>query len=71
LKLSDPTLLVGRCYVGCQWIGKGADPVENPATANPTPCGLATYFYARDLGRVPRVAEFTDIKYTLHAGLDR
>ena len=32
MKLSDPALLVERCYIGGQWIGEGADPVDNPAT---------------------------------------
>ncbi len=32
MKLADPTLLRDQCYVDGAWIGKGADPVENPAT---------------------------------------
>jgi succinate-semialdehyde dehydrogenase/glutarate-semialdehyde dehydrogenase len=36
---------------------KFADEREAIALANDTPYGLAAYFYARDLGRVWRVAE--------------
>ncbi len=32
MKLADPTLLRDQCYVDGAWIGKGTDPVENPAT---------------------------------------
>ncbi len=32
MKLADPALLRDQCYVDGAWIGKGTDPVENPAT---------------------------------------
>ena len=32
--LSDPALLVDRCYIGGQWIGKPQDGVFNPATGD-------------------------------------
>ncbi|MFM9975124.1 MAG: NAD-dependent succinate-semialdehyde dehydrogenase [Beijerinckiaceae bacterium] len=32
LSLKDPTLLKSQCYVNGEWIGKGTDPVDNPAT---------------------------------------
>lgn len=32
MKLADPTLLREQCYIDGVWTGKGADPVENPAT---------------------------------------
>jgi succinate-semialdehyde dehydrogenase / glutarate-semialdehyde dehydrogenase len=31
MKLNDPALLVDRCYVGGEWIGDPADPIDNPA----------------------------------------
>ncbi len=32
LSLKDPTLLKSQCYVNGEWISKGTDPVDNPAT---------------------------------------
>jgi len=44
MKLSDPTLLAERCFVGGQWIGEPVEPVDNPATGDV-------------LARVPRFGE--------------
>jgi succinate-semialdehyde dehydrogenase / glutarate-semialdehyde dehydrogenase len=32
LALKDPSLLKSQCYVNGEWVGKGVDPVINPAT---------------------------------------
>ncbi|QCK86784.1 NAD-dependent succinate-semialdehyde dehydrogenase [Phreatobacter aquaticus] len=32
LALKDPSLLKSQCYVNGEWIGKGVDPIINPAT---------------------------------------
>ena len=34
LTLKDPTLLKSQCYVNGSWIGKGTDPIDNPATGD-------------------------------------
>src|SRR5271163_321473 len=32
MKLADPTLLKSQCLVDGKWVGKGVDPIDNPAT---------------------------------------
>ncbi len=32
MQLKDPTLLKSQSYIDGQWVGEGADPVDNPAT---------------------------------------
>jgi succinate-semialdehyde dehydrogenase / glutarate-semialdehyde dehydrogenase len=34
LTLKDPTLLKSACYINGAWVGKGTDPVDNPATGD-------------------------------------